>query len=73
MFRRKVLIEIELNPIGYKTLIEVLTRGRVTSIAEFPYQMRARQRGKSKANGARSLDFALQLFRLRKALREADE
>jgi dolichol-phosphate mannosyltransferase len=71
MFHRKALIGIELNPIGYKTLIEVLTRGRVTSIAELPYQMQARERGRSKASGARSLDFALQLLRLRKALREA--
>jgi dolichol-phosphate mannosyltransferase len=71
MFRRKVLIGVELKPIGYKTLIEVLTRGRVTSIAEFPYQMRARESGRSKANGSRSLDYALQLLRLRKALREA--
>jgi dolichol-phosphate mannosyltransferase len=71
MFRRKALIGCELNPIGYKTLIEVLTRGKVASIAEFPYQMRARERGKSNASGARSLDFVLQLFRLRRALREA--
>ena len=71
MFYRKTLIGVELNPIGYKMLIEVLTRGRVTSIAELPYHMRARERGRSKASGARSLDFAMQLLRLRKALREA--
>lgn len=71
MCRRAALAGVELKPIGYKSLIEVLARGRVESIAEFPYQMQLRRRGASKANSARSLDYILQLFRLRKALRRA--
>jgi len=71
MFQREVVNDVELNPLGYKSLIEVFARGRVKTIAEFPYQMRSRERGKSKATGARSFDFAVQLWRLRKAWKEA--
>jgi dolichol-phosphate mannosyltransferase len=67
MFRRQAVANIELNPLGYKSLIEILVRGRVRAIAELPYHMRERQRGASKATGARSLDYIRQLFRLRKA------
>lgn len=71
MVRREALTGVELNPLGYKSLIEVLARGRVKSIAEFPYRMQSRARGESKATGARSLDFVLQLFRLRSTWRKA--
>ena len=71
MLRREVLTGVELNPLGYKSLIEVLARGRVKNIAEFPYQMRSRERGESKATGGRSLEFIRQLWRLRQAWREA--
>ena len=67
MFRRKAVENVELNPLGYKSLIEILVRGRIRTIAEFPYQMRERERGSSKATGARSLDYIKQLLRLRKA------
>ncbi len=71
MVRREALTGVELNPLGYKSLIEVLARGRVKSIAEFPYRMQSRARGESKATVGRSLDFAVQLWRLRKAWKEA--
>ena len=71
MFRRQVVVNVELNPLGYKSLIEILVRGRVRTIAEFPYQMRERERGTSKATGARSLDYVKQLIRLRKAWNKA--
>ena len=71
MFRRQAIVNVELNPLGYKSLIEILVRGRVRTIAEFPYQMRERERGASKATGARSLDYVKQLIRLRKAWNKA--
>jgi dolichol-phosphate mannosyltransferase len=69
MVRREALAGVELNPVGYKSLIEVLARGRVKTVAELPYRMQPRTRGKSKATGARSLDFMVQLGRLRRAMR----
>lgn len=71
MFRRETAVNVELNPLGYKSLIEIMVRGRVRTIAELPYHMRERERGKSKATGARSLDYIQQLIRLRKAWHKA--
>lgn len=71
MFRRKTIANVELNPLGYKSLIEIMVRGRVRTITELPYHMRERERGKSKATGARSLDYIKQLIRLRKAWNKA--
>jgi len=73
MFRRKTIENVELNPLGYKSLIEIMTRGRVRTIAELPYQMRERERGTSKATGARSLDYIKQLIRLRRAWIKAQQ
>lgn len=67
MFRRQTIANVVLNPLGYKSLIEILVRGKIRTIAEFPYHMRERERGQSKATGARSLDYIKQLLRLRKA------
>jgi dolichol-phosphate mannosyltransferase len=67
MFRRDAIVDVELNPLGYKSLIEILVRGRIRTVAELPYHMRERERGASKATGARSLDYIKQLIRLRKA------
>jgi len=71
MLRRETIVDVELNPLGYKSLIEIMVRGRIRTIAELPYQMRERERGASKATGARSLDYIKQLIRLRKAWNKA--
>jgi dolichol-phosphate mannosyltransferase len=67
LFWRESIAGVELNPIGYKSLIEILARGNIQRIAEFPYTMHARERGSSKANLARLLEYVVQLCRLRKA------
>lgn len=67
MFRREAIENVKLNPLGYKSLIEILVRGHIKTVAELPYHMRERERGTSKATGARSLDYIKQLLRLRKA------
>jgi dolichol-phosphate mannosyltransferase len=61
LFRRTVIEGVELIPTGFKTLIEILVRGRVGSIAECPYQMNARRGGHSKATLESSLSFLRQL------------
>ena len=70
MLRRDAISGTELNPRGYKSLIEVLVRGRVKKVAELPYEMQTREWGSSKANGARLLDYVVQLLRLRRAGRK---
>ena len=64
LFRRTVIEEVELKPTGFKTLIEILARGRVKSIVECPYQMNARRSGHSKATLESSLSFLKQLRQL---------
>lgn len=48
LLRRKVIAARELAPLGYKSLIEVLARGRSAAVRECPYTMRQRGRGTSK-------------------------
>lgn len=65
LFRRTVIEGIELTPIGFKTLIEILVKGRGGKLAECPYEMQSRQSGTSKATIKSSLAFLKQLQRLR--------
>jgi dolichol-phosphate mannosyltransferase len=67
LFRRSVIDGIELAPMGFKTLIEILARGRARSVTECPYEMRSRRRGSSKATFESSLSFLKQLRHLRDA------
>jgi dolichol-phosphate mannosyltransferase len=58
-----------LRPLGYKTLIEILARGRGARIRECPYGMRPRERGRSKLALLQSIQYLAQLVRLRAAAR----
>ncbi|MBZ5583939.1 MAG: polyprenol monophosphomannose synthase [Acidobacteriia bacterium] len=68
--RREAIAGVELKPAGYKSLVEVLARGRVEIIRECGYEMRRRLRGRSKARAAHSLKFVRQMVRLRAELGE---
>lgn len=48
MFRRKIIDGVQLRPIGWKILIEVLVRGRYESVAEISYSFHPRASGDSK-------------------------
>jgi dolichol-phosphate mannosyltransferase len=63
--RREAIQNIELKPVGYKILIEVLGRGRCRWIGEIPYVFRERTQGQSKANHAVYLEYLWHLLRLR--------
>jgi dolichol-phosphate mannosyltransferase len=65
MIRRASIEGIELRPIGYKILIEVLARGRFPWIGEVPYVFRERTRGGSKATAKIYLEYLRHLLRLR--------
>jgi dolichol-phosphate mannosyltransferase len=67
LFHRSVIDGIELSPLGFKTLIEILARGRAQTVLECPYEMRARRRGTSKASFESSFTFLKQLRNLRNA------
>jgi glycosyltransferase involved in cell wall biosynthesis len=48
--RREAVENVDLQPVGYKILLEVLARGRVYRVAEVPYTFQPRHAGESKAD-----------------------
>jgi dolichol-phosphate mannosyltransferase len=48
--RRECLEDIELQPQGFKILLEILVKGQIRSAAEVPFHFGTRHSGKSKAN-----------------------
>jgi dolichol-phosphate mannosyltransferase len=65
LIRREAIGDIELRPTGFKTLIEVLARGRVETIAECAYAMQERRRGTSNVRLRDWAAYLVQLNRLR--------
>jgi dolichol-phosphate mannosyltransferase len=64
IFRRDAIDGLELAPVGTGTLIEILGRGRICTVLECPYEMRARRRGSRKATFENPLPFLKQLRNL---------
>jgi dolichol-phosphate mannosyltransferase len=72
MLRRHVIAGKQLNPTGYKILIEVLARGTVGEISEIGYVFRERSKGQSKVSTAVYIQYLQHLLRLRiTSLRES--
>lgn len=67
LVRRQAIADVELRPLGFKTLMEIMVRGRIQRIRETSYEMRARQRGHSKLKLRHWFDYAYHLLRLRRA------
>lgn len=49
-FKRSVIEQVDLNPIGWKILIEILVKGNYQTVHEIPYSFVAREAGQSKMN-----------------------
>ena len=67
--RRASIQGIELRPLGYKSLMEIMVRGNIGRIRECGYQMRKRSRGKSKVHALHPLQYIRHVFRLRSVSR----
>lgn len=65
MVRREAIAGVELSPLGYKILIEVLGRGHVHSIREVGYVFRERHEGRSKVSWRLYVEYLRHLVRLR--------
>lgn len=48
MFKKEIIKDVELKPIGWKILIEILVKGNYSNIIEIPYQFHVRTSGESK-------------------------
>ena len=73
LFKKSVVEGVELNPIGYKLLLEVLVRGRYESVAEVPYIFEARRRGRSKLGLKEVFDYVVFLFKLMRQERRVEQ
>ena len=65
-FRREIVDGVELRPLGWKILIEILARGRAARVVEIPYVFAARVRGASTLSAREALLFVRHLLRLRR-------
>ncbi|MCS7173080.1 MAG: glycosyltransferase family 2 protein [Armatimonadetes bacterium] len=63
-FRRSVVEGAELQPVGYKILLEILVRGRFRRVAEVPYGFEVRAAGQSKLSWRQNLEYLRHLVRL---------
>ena len=64
LMRRGVIENIDLRPIGYKILIEVLARGRYGRVVEIGLSYQGRKEGLSKLGSRQTGEFLLHLARL---------
>ncbi len=62
--RRDCLTGIEFQQAGFKLLLEILVRARISSVREIPFAFGLRYRGTSKANVKVALDYGRLLARL---------
>lgn len=69
VLRRSVVEGVDLRPLGYKILLEVLARGRYTRATEVAYTFEERVEGGSKIGGKQVWQFLIHLLRLRFSLR----
>jgi dolichol-phosphate mannosyltransferase len=65
MIRRSAIANATLNPVGYKILLEVISRGQVGEIAEAGYVFRERTEGESKVTWKQYIEYIQHLIRLR--------
>ncbi|MGA2002091.1 MAG: polyprenol monophosphomannose synthase [Terriglobales bacterium] len=65
MVKRSVVIGVPLNPVGYRTLVEVLGRTQPTAVSEVGYSFNPRSKGRSKANLGICWDDFIHLVKLR--------
>lgn len=66
MFRHEVIKDADLQPIGWKIMIEVLAIGTYTTVEEIPYRFKARPAGESKLTTKVTLQYLQQLMSLTK-------
>lgn len=64
-FKRSVIENVNLSPIGFKICLEVLVKGNYQTIKEIPYTFSDRVAGKSKMSANEIINYLKQLNQLR--------
>ena len=63
--KRSAIASAQLNPLGYKILLEVIGRGHINDIAEVGYIFQEREAGESKVTWKQYIEYIGHLVRLR--------
>jgi len=71
VFKREVIKDIQLKPVGYKILLEILAKGKYEEVAEIPMSFGTRNNGKSKLTLREYINFIKHLYRLSETIGEA--
>ena len=64
MVRREAIANCDLQPIGYKLLLEVLAKGKIERIQEVGYHFQTRQGGQSKVGWLHYWDYLRHLLQI---------
>ena len=72
MFRREVIENADLQPIGWKIMVEVLAMGTYKKVVEIPYKFQQRTEGESKLSGKVTMEYLKQFKNLRKRYNKAN-
>ena len=64
MLRRQVIEGADLQPTGYKILLEILIEGHFDKVAEVPYGFKVREKGESKLSSKTQIDYLKHLYSL---------
>lgn len=73
MFRRSVIEDADLRPIGWKIMVEVLAMGSYRTVVEIPYKFQARPAGESKLSSKVTLEYLKQVAELtRRGKKQSD-
>ncbi|MFC1992408.1 glycosyltransferase [Chloroflexota bacterium] len=65
-FDKRAIAGADLNPTGYKIILEVLMQGNFQNVAEVPFVFRTRSRGESKLNARQQIDYLKHVYSLMK-------
>ncbi|MBS7287763.1 MAG: polyprenol monophosphomannose synthase [Candidatus Freyarchaeota archaeon] len=65
-FKRSVVEGLELNPKGFKILLEIIAKGNFRKVVETPYTFQIRRRGESKLKTSEYLNYVAHLNKLQK-------
>lgn len=63
-FKKNIIDGIQLTPIGYKIMLEIIVKGKYSNIKEVAFTFRDRHKGESKLNWKEYYNYAGHLIRL---------
>lgn len=65
-FKKPVVAQAKLQPIGYKILLEILMEGEFQRVSEVPYTFQTRSRGESKLSRHQQVEYLKHIYSLMK-------